>query len=68
MNMHTEIIHELSYEERATWGTCPICDAKHGEKCNGDFGIQLGSARPVDGVHLGRLIDAPNRVKTIKLD
>ena len=61
------IIKELSYEERATWSTCPVCKAKHGEVCDPNFGITLGPIvhnKAVDpGVHLGRIQKAPLRVE-----
>lgn len=57
---------ELTYDERATFGECRVCGAKHGQWCNGNFGIQLGmslTGKPVEhGVHLGRLQSAPKFV------
>lgn len=57
------IFKELTYEERATWGECPICQAKHGEWCDGMRGIAVGrtvdGGVPENGVHLGRLNKAP---------
>lgn len=61
------IIKELTQEERFTWGECPVCSVKHGERCNGDVGIALGrnihGEIPEGGVHLGRLERAPFRVE-----
>ena len=60
-------IRELSYDERATWGTCPVCSSPHGEWCNGDIGIPMG--RNINGgipdkvVHMGRLQAAPLKVR-----
>lgn len=62
---------ELTYEERATWGTCKVCGAGPGEWCHASVGIQLGQrldGRPMatgEGAHLGRLQDAPLRVKLV---
>jgi len=60
---------DTTYEERATWGECPICHAKHGEPCDPGVGFPLGmtlSGRPpTDGAHLGRLNNAPRRVKLV---
>jgi hypothetical protein len=60
---------ELTYQERATWGECPVCHAKHGEWCNGAYGIALGrnvnGELPEQGAHLGRLQRAPKRVRMV---
>lgn len=60
---------ELSFEERATWGECPTCHAKDGEKCNPNVGIPLGltvgGRLPDPGAHLGRLQAAPFRVRLV---
>jgi hypothetical protein len=60
-------IRETTLEERATWGTCPVCKAEHGQKCNPEVGIPLGRTvsgePPQDGAHLGRLNRAPSRVQ-----
>ena len=60
-------IHNLTYDERAAWGTCPVCRAEHGERCSSAFGIPLGQSAaggpPENGVHLGRLQAAPWRVR-----
>ena len=57
------IMHETTYEQRATWGECPVCHAQHGEPCDGNIGFALGTTasgeRPIDGAHLGRLQNAP---------
>lgn len=54
---------ELTYEERAVFGTCPACGAKHGEPCDGRVGIPVGRTvsgePPAEGAHLGRLMNAP---------
>ena len=49
---------ELTYEDRATFGTCPVCGVPHGSKCL-PCGMTLGGDYPKDGVHLGRLQQAP---------
>ena len=60
---------ELTYDERATWGECPVCHAKQGEWCDGAYGIALGRTAngelPEHGVHLGRLQRAPKRVRMV---
>lgn len=54
---------ELSFEERATWGECPACHAKDGEKCNPGVGIPVGENSGPLIAHLGRLAAAPRRVR-----
>lgn len=62
----------LTYAERATWGDCPVCEAKHGEYCNRWVGVSLGTTAhgtpPKNGVHLGRLQKAPTKVKLVPVD
>lgn len=64
-----ELAFELSYDERATWGDCQTCGAKHGTWCHGDAGLSLGRTLdgrpPPYGVHLGRLQEAPMAVKIV---
>jgi hypothetical protein len=58
---------ELTFEERATFGDCPVCFAKHGQPCHPEYGIHLGTnvhGEHTTGVHLGRLNNAP-KTKTI---
>lgn len=54
---------KMTYEERATFGTCPACGAGPGKWCDGAVGLHMGYALdgkpPADGVHLGRLQAAP---------
>ena len=61
--------HELSYDERATWGECPVCHAKPGEWCYPEIGIPIGrnveGKLPEHGAHLGRLQNAPYKVKLV---
>ena len=63
---------ELTYEERATWGECPVCHAKQGEWCSGAYGIALGrtvyGVLPEQGAHLGRLQRAPMRVRMVECE
>ena len=65
------IVKELTYEEQATWGECPVCHSKHGEWCDGAkgivFGLTAGGNLPASGVHLGRLQRAPFKVKTVPI-
>lgn len=61
---------DLTYNERATWGECPVCQAKHGEWCDGTRGMlgalsALAGNLPENGVHLGRLQQAPRRVRQV---
>ena len=64
-------IRELSFDDRARWGECPVCHAPHGTFCYADVGIQLGQrvdGRPMkdgEGAHLGRLQNAPHRVREV---
>lgn len=62
---------EASYDERATWGTCPVCKAEDGEWCHAEIGAQLGARadgqrmQTGEGAHLARLQRAPRRVKMV---
>jgi hypothetical protein len=62
---------ELTFAERATWGTCSICGAEDGEWCYAEIGLQLGChvdgsrMRTGEGVHASRLIAAPTWVRLI---
>lgn len=56
-----EQTRELSYDERASWGECPSCGAKHGEWCKD------AKQGPQHGVHLGRLTNAPLAVREIPI-
>lgn len=70
-SMHSRIpdpeqLYELTYEDRATWGTCTVCGAKHGEWCNADVGVRLSKTlRTGEGVHLVRLHDAPKHYRIV---
>lgn len=48
---------ELTYQERATWGQCPICQAEPGVACTD------AAFNQKQGVHLGRLIRAPRTLE-----
>ncbi len=54
---------ELSFEERATWGRCPVCSAPHGEPCDAKVGRMATNVEHnkllVTGAHYGRLANAP---------
>ena len=62
---------ELTYEERATWGECPVCHAKPGEWCKDNVPLSTpveNGVRPElyqFSVHLGRLQRAPKRVRMV---
>ena len=61
---------EATYQERATWGDCPVCHAGHGEWCRATgipLGTNINGVAPVqgDGAHLGRLQNAPTRVRLV---
>lgn len=60
---------DMTYEERSTFGTCPVCGATQGNLCNPYVGIALGWRADGNvgwgGAHLGRLNNAPRRKKTI---
>lgn len=64
-------IRETTFEERATWGECPVCNAPDGQWCSSAIGIQLGQSvsgnrlKDGDGVHLARLQRAPMRVQLV---
>ena len=56
-------IKSLTIDERATWGTCPVCEAQHGEPCDMTAGIALGAPEELGnlGTHAARLWNAPKR-------
>ena len=62
---------ETTYEERATWGICPVCGAGDGEWCHAEIGAQLGvlldgrRMQTGEGAHLARLQKAPMRVQLV---
>lgn len=62
---------ELTFDERAVWGECPVCHAKDGEKCDSAIGLTLGvnvnGVRPTEGAHLARIQDAPLRVRLVPI-
>lgn len=70
--MEIQGIREATFDERATWGTCPVCGAPHGENCHPEVGVQLGrtvSGRPLqqgEGAHLARLQKAPAKVAMVR--
>lgn len=71
MSLSEGPVRELSFDERARWGTCPVCKAEHGQPCHADVGIQMGThvdgsrMRDGEGAHMGRLQNAPDRVKEV---
>lgn len=62
-------VRDLSFDERARWGKCPVCDQEDGEPCLSFVGIALGrninGETPPGGAHLGRLQRAPFKVQEI---
>ena len=56
-------LKQLKYEERATWGQCPVCGAAHGEMCRlgtSDTPAEMPADTPIHiGAHLARLFNAP---------
>jgi hypothetical protein len=50
-------IHDLTYDQRAVWGTCPVCRAKHGELC------RLYAEGAHKWTHSERIQQAPQRVR-----
>jgi len=56
---------ELTFDERALWGTCPVCKAGPGTWCDLNVGIlaALNMCQETRGAHLGRLQAAPLRVR-----
>ncbi len=67
-------VRELTTDERFKWGTCPVCEATHGEYCRADVGLQLGvrvdgrRMRDGEGAHLARLNKAPFNVREVPAD
>lgn len=63
---------ELTYDERATWGKCPVCDAPEGEWCHAEVGFQVGirvdgtRMQTGQGAHLARLQRAPQEVSDVE--
>lgn len=56
-----EIVRSLSLEERATWGECLSCGARHGERC------RKSMQSTEMGVHIGRIRGSPIRVRVIPI-
>lgn len=62
---------ELTFDERAVWGECPVCHAPDLTPCFADVGVQLGThpdgsrMKDGEGAHLGRLQAAPKRTKVV---
>ncbi len=52
----TIIFKKLTMEERAVWGTCPVCEAPEGVACGLLAGLEDGEE---DGTHVARLVNAP---------
>jgi hypothetical protein len=56
-------IQQLTYEDRAVYGTCPVCSAQPGEPCDMSQGIPLDVPTELSdtGTHTARLINAPTQ-------
>jgi hypothetical protein len=56
-------IKQLTVEERAVYGICPVCGAKQDEPCDMSEGVPLDvPAEFADvGTHTARLFNAPMR-------
>ncbi len=54
-------IKALTIEERAVWGTCPVCGARQGRPCKLTAGIQISPNNEFGefGTHPARLYNAP---------
>jgi hypothetical protein len=69
MTVAPQLNRDLTFEERATWGTCPVCRRAHGEPCDPDQGFHLGlNARgeiPKGGAHLARLTAGPRAIQIL---
>lgn len=48
---------ELTIEERAVHGTCPVCMAEHGRLCR--VPIKTWEECEFSGTHIARLVNAP---------
>lgn len=64
----TERIRELSFEERARWGECPVCHVKDGQACNWTIEGELSLYYPYTtgpNAHYARVHNAPREVKEV---
>jgi hypothetical protein len=52
-------IKRLTYEERATWGTCPVCGATAGITCTSEPNAAVCIEFESLGTHAARMINAP---------
>lgn len=65
---------ELTWEERIRWGKCFVCSAEDGEFCHSEVGLTLGQKtdgsrlKTGEGAHIGRLNNAPTRVREVPVD
>lgn len=57
---------KISFRERATWGRCPVCNAKGGIWC--DPTCEEAEIDRQGGGHKARIHNAPNIVKVIAAD
>lgn len=55
----TIYLTSLTYEERSTWGECPICGAKAGVPCTPDTPANAPAEFTDTGAHVARLVNAP---------
>jgi len=62
---------DLTFDEMATWGECPVCKAADGEWCCSEIGLQVGvkadgsTMKTGEGAHMARLKNAPLKVKLV---
>ena len=67
----TERVRDLSFAERATWGTCPVCLAVDGVPCRDIIVKPLMTIHEIEGdgwAHMQREGAAPQRVRLVPCD
>lgn len=59
LSVHLKVgMHDLTYDQRAVWGTCSVCHARHGERCRPDETLATHQ-----WTHSDRIEQAPARVR-----